>query len=118
MSLWDWAVEAYARPGVADACLELQDRHGQSAGFLLWAAWAGGVEPALLAQAAQAARAWDACAVTPLREVRRTLKPPCPPVEDAARERVRTAVQAAELAAEQLLLQTLEAMTGRRPAGL
>jgi uncharacterized protein (TIGR02444 family) len=114
MTLWDWAVEAYARPGVADACMELQDRHGQSASFLLWAAWARSIDPGLLADAAQVARVWDGAAVTPLRDVRRTLKALRAPVEDVARERVRTGVRAAELAAEQLLLQTLEALTRGR----
>ncbi|HRJ63367.1 MAG TPA: DUF2390 domain-containing protein, partial [Brevundimonas sp.] len=30
MSLWDWALKAYAADGVADACLELQDAAGQN----------------------------------------------------------------------------------------
>jgi uncharacterized protein (TIGR02444 family) len=37
---WEWALDAYARPGVAEACLELQDVHGQNVPLLLWAAWA------------------------------------------------------------------------------
>ena len=39
MSFWDWAVEAYGRPGVDGLCIEAQDQHGQSVPYLLWAAW-------------------------------------------------------------------------------
>ena len=39
MQLWDWALKAYARQPVAEACLHLQDAHGQNVPYLLWAAW-------------------------------------------------------------------------------
>src|SRR5262249_34016824 len=42
MSLWEWTLEAYARPGVPEATLSLQDRHGQNTSYLLWAVWAEG----------------------------------------------------------------------------
>ncbi|OZA82811.1 MAG: TIGR02444 family protein, partial [Caulobacter sp. 39-67-4] len=42
MTLWDWALQVYARQDVADACLSLQDAHGQNVPYLLWAAWAAG----------------------------------------------------------------------------
>ena len=118
MSLWDWALEAYARPGVAEACLELQDHHGQSVPYLLWAAWAaqdGVTLPAAeLAAGAWLARAWDEAAVSPLRQVRRRLKTPMSGMPDDPREAARAQVKAAELAAEHALMLALEAMT---PAG-
>ena len=40
MTFWPWALQAYARDGAAEACLQMQDRHGQSVPYLLWAAWA------------------------------------------------------------------------------
>ncbi|RAK57510.1 TIGR02444 family protein [Phenylobacterium deserti] len=107
MRLWDWAVGAYGRPGVADACLNLQDAHGQNTCLLLWAVWAGAT-PHTAAPAAELARAWDAAAVTPLRDVRRALKSSFPPVADEERERLRNAVKAAELQSERLLLEALE----------
>ena len=113
MDIWDWALAAYARPGVAEACLALQDDHGQNAPFLLWAVWAEADDPALLKEAAAAARAWDAVAVTPLRTVRRALKAPQPPVVDANREALREDVKGAELHAERVLLQTLAMLGGR-----
>ena len=51
--------------------------------------------------AAEAARAWDRTALVPLREVRRGLKAPLPPVDDRAREALREEVrQRAEAARE------------------
>ena len=114
MDIWDWALAAYARPGAPEACLALQDEHGQNAPFLLWAVWAEAEDDALLARAADIARAWDALAVTPLRAVRRALKAPLPAVADSAREVLRQDVKGAELHAERVLLQTLAALGGRR----
>jgi uncharacterized protein (TIGR02444 family) len=113
MSLWDWTLEAYGRPGVPEACLTLQDDYGQNTSLLLWAVWAEAADPDLLARAAQAAHRWEATALVPLRAVRRALKAPCPPVADKAREALREDVKAAELRAERVLMETLEDMGGR-----
>jgi uncharacterized protein (TIGR02444 family) len=114
MGIWDWALEAYAQPGVPEACLALQDVHGQNTSLLLWAVYAEVKDPVVLARAAEATRAWDATALTPLREVRRALKPPLPPFADGARQELREEVKAVELAAERLLLETLEGLTKGR----
>jgi uncharacterized protein (TIGR02444 family) len=111
MAIWEWALQAYARPGVPEACLRLQDEFGQNTSFLLWAVHAEAKDPELLARAAEAARAWDATALVPLREVRRALKPPLPPVDDAAKSALREDVKALELAAERLLLETLDGLS-------
>jgi uncharacterized protein (TIGR02444 family) len=113
MALWDWVVAAYARAGVPELCLELQDELGQNTSLLLWAFQVRPADPALVARAAQAARQWDATALSPLRAVRRALKPSCPPVADAAREALREEVKAAELHAERVLVETLEQMGGQ-----
>lgn len=107
MAIWEWVLEAYARPGVPEACLALQDEHGQNTSFLLWAVYAEAKDQALLARAAEATRAWDRTALTPLRNVRRALKPPLPPFNDHAREALREEVKGLELAAERLLMETL-----------
>lgn len=120
MGLWDWTLEAYARPGVPEACLALQDDHGQNTPFLLWAVWAETADAALLTRAADLARRWDALAVTPIRAVRRALKPGFDGVGDRDREGLREDVKAVELHAERMLMETLEALTsslGRRPGG-
>lgn len=114
MSLWDWTLEAYGQPGVPQACLVLQDAHGQNTSLLLWAVWAEARDEALLARAADAAHRWDAVALNPIRAVRRALKASLPPVADAAREGLREDVKAAELRAERVLMETLEVMGGRQ----
>src|ERR1700750_1323899 len=98
MRFWTWALEAYARPGAAQACLDLQDHHGQCVPFLLWAAWAARegpppYRPALEAGAGLAAR-WEAAAVGPLRAARRAMKHEVPGMADAAREALRAEVKA------------------------
>lgn len=120
MSLWDWTLDAYSQAGVPAATLVLQDDHGQNTSYLLWAVWAEGPDAQALARAAQAAKAWDAKVLKPIREVRRALKPAFPPIDDEAREGLREDVKAAELRAERVLMETLEQITpaarGGQPA--
>jgi uncharacterized protein (TIGR02444 family) len=113
MAIWEWVLEAYGRPGVPQAALDLQDQHGQNTSYLLWAVHAEVKDPALLAQAADAARAWDRTALSPLREVRRALKPALPPFDDGAREALREGVKGLELASERLLMETLDRIAHR-----
>ena len=114
MSIWDWVLEAYGRPGVPEACLALQDAHGQNTSLLLWAVYAEVGDPELLARAAAATRAFDAIALSPLREVRRALKPALPPFDDQARLALREDVKALELASERLLMETLARLAPQR----
>jgi len=112
MRLWDWALDVYARQPVAEACLHLQDAHGQNVPYLLWAAWmAGEGRTADLKGAAKVMRAWDAEVGAPLRGVRRALKPARPPVDDSAKDALRDAVKAVELKGERVLMESLEALS-------
>jgi uncharacterized protein (TIGR02444 family) len=114
-SLWTWACAAYAAPGVAEACLALQDYHDQNVPLLLWAAWtaATGRRPdeETIEAACDTARAWQTTTIAPLRAVRRTLKTPVPDLETDARLAVRDQVKAAELAAERHLLEGLQTLS-------
>ena len=114
MSIWDWAVDAYTREGVEEACLELQDGYDQNVPYLLWAAWAAAVGRALdaevLEMGGETARIWNDAAIEPLRIIRRRLKKPLPDMGDEARESLRAQVKAAELSAERLLLEDLETL--------
>ena len=113
MRLWDWALEVYARQPVAEACLHLQDAHGQNAPYLLWAAWmALEGRSTDLKDAARMMRTWDAEVGAPLRGVRRALKPPRPPVDENARVALREAVKTVELQGERVLMEGLEALAG------
>lgn len=115
MTLWDWAVAAYAAEGVADACLSLQDRDEQNVCLLLWAGWnaATGRRPDedTIEAACDTARAWETTTIEPLRAVRRTLKLPVPDIDDAAREAIRNRIKAVELEAERHLLLALEGLS-------
>ncbi|MGH1557810.1 TIGR02444 family protein [Caulobacter segnis] len=113
MRLWDWALEVYARQPVAEACLHLQDAHGQNVPYLLWAAWmAGEGRSADLKPAARMMRTWGRRGRRPLRGVRRALKAPRPPVDEAAKAALRDAVKAVELKGERVLMESLEAISG------
>ena len=116
MSLWAFARDVYARPGVEAALLELQDQHGQSIPLLLWSAWARTHDPEALAAAARLARQWNATAIEPLRLVRRGLVEADLGPSDA-RQDLRGSVKAVELESEHLLLQALQEMTPTRQIG-
>ncbi len=75
---WDFVVRLYAAPGVAPACLELQERHGVDVTLMLFCLWLGAergedVRPLLPALSATA-QAWRESAVQPIRAARRWLK--------------------------------------------
>ena len=120
MSLWDWALKAYAAPGVREALLDLQDVNEQNVCLLLWAGWAGQTGRPLdedaFEEAADIARTWEDSVVLPLRTLRRSLKKPIPDLDPAAREAVRAEIKAVELKAERASLAALEAVAAG-PAG-
>ncbi|MFZ4166631.1 TIGR02444 family protein [Brevundimonas sp. NPDC058933] len=112
--LWSWAVAAYDAPGVAEACLGLQDHNEQNVPLLLWAAWIArtGRRPdeETIEAACDAARAYDTVIVGQLRAVRRTLKAPVPDIDHDHREALRQQVKALELDAERRLMLELEGL--------
>ena len=111
---WDWAVAAYAAPGVAEECLHLQVVHEQAVPLLLWAAWCAETGRAPDADALEGAvdttRVWADHAVVPLRDLRRALKTRRPDMADDDREAVRAQVKAVELEAERRLMLALEGL--------
>jgi uncharacterized protein (TIGR02444 family) len=122
MRFWTWALEAYGRPGAAQAGLDLQDRHGQCVPYLLWAAWAAregrSLDRRLLDAGADLCARWEASAVGPLRAARRAMKPEVPGIAQEARESLRAEVKALELRAEQLLIETLETLAPDAASGV
>jgi uncharacterized protein (TIGR02444 family) len=112
--LWTWAVSAYDAPGVAEACLSLQDHNEQNVPLLLWGAWIAvtGRRPdeETIEAACDAARAYDSVIVAPLRAVRRTLRAPVPDIENDHREALRQQVKTVELDAERRLMLELESL--------
>ena len=103
--LWAFALAVYGGDGVADECLDLQERLGLDVNILLFAAFIGAVEAVQLeSQDITAASAvvahWQSEIVRPLRQVRRALKP-------MGAEGLRAQVKAAELEAEKIELAML-----------
>jgi uncharacterized protein (TIGR02444 family) len=113
---WNFSLEIYAAEGVAEACLDLQDRRGCDVNILLFCCWlAASGRPTLTADRLRSilkvSDTWQAEIVRPLRQVRRLLKDrpwneALPETVDAARRRVADAELAAEHA-EQLKLASL-----------
>jgi uncharacterized protein (TIGR02444 family) len=115
---WNFSLETYAADGVAEACLDLQERRGCDVNVLLFCCWLGASgRPTLTADRLrtilQASEAWQREIVQPLRAVRRLLKDRAWPgalseTVEATRRRVADAELAAEHA-EQLKLVGLHA---------
>lgn len=80
--LWDRVQAFYARPGIAAACLALQDQHGADVTlllFLLARAESGQrLDADKIARLAAALEHWRAGIIAPLRALRRGLKAPPP----------------------------------------
>jgi uncharacterized protein (TIGR02444 family) len=100
-AFWRFSLALYARPGVADALIAIQDRAGTDVNLLLFGLWLGVTRGRLLAAAdlaaAEAAIAplRDA-AVAPLRQLRRQLKH----AADGDLQALRRGIAGLELAAE------------------
>ena len=75
---WEFALLRYARPGVAQCCVALQDAHGANVMLLLYCAWRaqGGecVRDAALRQATARLEPLDRHLVRPLRAARRAIR--------------------------------------------
>jgi uncharacterized protein (TIGR02444 family) len=106
-----FAEALYARAGVEQACLDLQDRRGLDVPVLLHACWLGARARVLRAAESSAVvwktMAWRNEVVRPLRRVRRRLKAGVENMPRELSEPVRKQVKAAELAAERALLALL-----------
>jgi uncharacterized protein (TIGR02444 family) len=107
LSLWDYAVEVYGRPGVEGALLELQDKFGQSVPLLLWAAWRRPHSRRDCDDAAEVSHLWERAVIGPLRMARRALKDALPG-DTERREALRTRTAQLELDAEHMLLDALQ----------
>ena len=104
---WTFALAIYAKPGVAEACLALQDEAGVDVMMLLTTTFAAVKQRLLLAPDEiralnEACRLWREQIVWPLRAIRSGLKTGPQPAPSEATEQFRSQVKALELAAEKL----------------
>jgi uncharacterized protein (TIGR02444 family) len=103
---WRFSLRFYRLPGVAEACIKLQEEAGCDVNlllFLLWHAAQGRrLATAEVERLEQKIAPWRDRAVIPLRTIRRALKSPSGLVEASAAEVFRTRIKAVELEAERL----------------
>jgi len=107
-AFWRFSLAIYARPGVAPACLVLQDRHGRDVNLMLFCCWlgAGGrgrLDRAALDGADRAVAGWRQEVVEPFRAARRAIKAAALPESDG----IYAKAKAVELEAERLLQRRL-----------
>jgi uncharacterized protein (TIGR02444 family) len=111
---WRFSLGFYRRPGVADACIALQDGCGVDVNvllFFLWLATARRSAPLATAQVVCAtAGPWRDDVVAPLRMLRRRLKNGSTLVERDAAELFRTRIKAVELESERLQQEAMFAL--------
>lgn len=78
MTLWDFSVSLYPKPGVADACLTLQNQHGFDVNVLLCCLWLAQRRQSLRAEFLQEllaqSDAWRSELIGPLRGLRGKMK--------------------------------------------
>ena len=110
--LWSFSLRVYRAPGVADACVWLQDHRRLDVNVVLFSVWTGltrgALDGALMAEAEALSTRWASRVVHGLRAVRRELS-------STAHEELLVDVQRAELAAEKIEQKGLEALVARLP---
>lgn len=115
--LWSFALACYARPGVEEACLDLQAA-GADVCLLLTCAWleCRGIThaDARLQELNNISEEWRALVVAPLRTLRMAWRQPA--VADADLAGLRARVKSLELDAEHLQLQRLQSATEGWPS--
>jgi uncharacterized protein (TIGR02444 family) len=111
-AFWKFSLAFYARPHVANACLELQDRAGVDVNLLLYLLFLAHDDRQVgrddVARLDALIAAWREHVVLPLRALRRELKTGIAPVPVADSEALRSAIKRDELEAERIEQELLE----------
>jgi uncharacterized protein (TIGR02444 family) len=120
---WTFALAFYRQPGVADACLALQNDFGADVVMLIGLCWLAGrdgsaPDAAAIARLDAALGDWRTTVIAPLRALRQTLKPRLarlPPTAAAARERIKDAELASERVAFDLFERAADGLVSGPP---
>jgi len=117
---WDFSVAHYAQPGVAEACIHLQDEYGLDVNLLLFCIWCASDGPGELGHEdirlfLRRTGIWQAKVVQPLREVRRYCRVPGESPEAGLRQRVGESVLKVEIEAERAEQLMLAGLVAGRP---
>ena len=112
---WQFSLGFYRAPGVADACILLQDEAGVDVNLLFFLLWNASLKRQFASTDVNSVdshvAAWRKTAVIPLREIRRALKSATGLIEPGAAELFRTKVKGLELEAERLQQEALFALS-------
>ena len=110
--LWRFSLGFYRRPGVAEACIRLQDEAGVDVNVMLYLLFLAAHGRAITADEMNRIEAvaadWRAAVVVPLREMRRRLKSTLGAFPPAITSDFRNDVKRIELGAERIQQQALE----------
>jgi uncharacterized protein (TIGR02444 family) len=116
---WRFSLRFYRQPGVADACIALQEQSGVDVNLLLYLLWHAldgrSFTVAEVESVERRIAPWREATVVPLRAVRRALKTPPALVEAPAAEAFRNRIKAVELDAERLQQEAMYAIAA--PSG-
>lgn len=117
LNLWNFALAYYRRPGVAEACLILQDRAGVDVNVMIYVLWriavrGDHVDSTAIAAADEVVAQWRKEIVQPLRLARRALKTGPAPAPNSSTETLRGRIKAIEIDAEHIELDWLEQQVG------
>jgi uncharacterized protein (TIGR02444 family) len=118
---WRFSLHFYRQPGVADACIALQDDCGVDVNLLLFLLWLADDGQLLSADDVRKlddrVRGWRNLTIIPIREARRKLKGARTLVDPGTQEAFRNKVKAVELEAERLQQEALYAFAQSGPLG-
>ncbi len=118
---WRFSLKFYRKPGIAEACIALQDACGVDVNLLLFVLWQASLSRRLAVEEVDAwrarTRAWNADVIAPLRAVRRRLKGGSPLIEAGTAAAFRTKVKGLELEAERLQQQAMFDLAHAAPPG-
>lgn len=118
---WRFSLGFYRMPGVAEACIRLQDEASVDVNLLFYLLWLATSERRLSSDDVEAIERrigpWREQVVKPLRGIRRAIKAPPPVIEPAATEVFRTRVKNLELEAERLQQDALYALAQSGSSG-
>lgn len=103
---WIFSLKVYAKPGVSQICLAVQDEYGGDVNLLLFCCWQGCMGHSLnkrfLRTAMGAIADWQLHVVQPLRLARRTINKEYPAMPVKRKTSLRKSIASAEIDAEYL----------------
>ena len=113
---WEFSLNLYAKPGVSEACLQLQNSFGLDVNLVLFCLWfghkIGKLKKDILQKALTFSQPWKKEVVQPLRDTRSWMKAShqyFSKTNDSQFHELRERIKLEELAAEKYQQQVLEA---------